>query len=48
MAPRLAVTSLTHCEDSLPPQERGSSPEPRLHHGLQHVSGSGLLNEVKV
>ena len=27
LAPRLAVTSLTHFEDPLPPQERGSSPE---------------------
>ena len=26
-ASRLAVTSLTHCEDPLPPQERGSFPE---------------------
>ena len=26
-ASRLAITSLNHCEDPLPPQERGSSPE---------------------
>ena len=30
LAPRLAVTSLTHCEDLPPPQERGSSPELHL------------------
>ena len=33
LASRLAVTFLTHCEDPLPPQERGSSPElpPTIH-----------------
>ena len=27
LASRLAITSFIHCEDPLPPQERGSSPE---------------------
>ena len=42
-APRLAVTSLTHCEDPLAPQERGSSHE--LPHPTQKMEEQNFKTE---